>query len=166
MLDRVLRFAVRVVLLDAADAVLLLSTRDASNPAFGTSWELPGGGIAAGEDLRDAAVREIREETGIVLARADIGVPLWHRDVRYAYRGEQRLQREAICVARILTLHPEIEARGRDVIERQDHEQHRWWPVDELQHSAVRFYPRSLPLHIDALMAGVAVDEPVEIWDE
>lgn len=166
MLDRVLRFAVRVVLLDAADAVLLLSTRDASNPAFGTSWELPGGGIAAGEDLCDAAVREIREETGIQLATTDIGRPLWHRDVRYTYRGERRLQREAICVARVLALRPEIEIQGREVIERQDHEQHRWWPVDELQRSAVRFYPRTLPLHIGALMAGIAVDEAFEAWDE
>jgi 8-oxo-dGTP pyrophosphatase MutT (NUDIX family) len=132
------------VLLDAADAVLLLSTRDASNPAFGTSWELPGGGITAGEDLRDAAVREIREETGIQLATADIRRPLWHRDVHYTYRGERRLQR-----GRSASPASWYSARdrdpGREVIERQDHEQHRWWLVDELQRSAVRFYPAACP---------------------
>ena len=39
------RAAVRVVLVDSSDAVLLLSTKDATNPDFGVSWELPGGGM-------------------------------------------------------------------------------------------------------------------------
>ncbi|WP_066341755.1 NUDIX hydrolase [Azohydromonas lata] len=166
MSERVLRFAVRVVLVDATDAVLLLSTRDASNPAFGTSWELPGGGIVAGESLSEAAVREIREETGILLSAPDLGRSLWHRDVRYTYRGERRLQREAICVARISGAGPAIDGSGREAVEQADHQQFRWWPVAELRTSAARFYPRSLPKHIDALLTGGVINEPDEEWDE
>ena len=42
------RNVVRVLVLDAANHVLLLWTRDLSNPVFGTSWELPGGGMELG----------------------------------------------------------------------------------------------------------------------
>jgi 8-oxo-dGTP pyrophosphatase MutT (NUDIX family) len=48
-LRRVERNVVRVVVLDAANHVLLLQTRDLGNPAFGTSWVLPGGGMEPGE---------------------------------------------------------------------------------------------------------------------
>jgi hypothetical protein len=41
-LRRVERNVVRMVVLDTANHVLLLQTRDLGNPAFGTSWELPG----------------------------------------------------------------------------------------------------------------------------
>jgi 8-oxo-dGTP pyrophosphatase MutT (NUDIX family) len=154
------------VLVDSAQSVLLLTTRDASDPGFGTSWELPGGGIARGEEIAEAAVREVREETGFSLPVADIGLPLWHRDVLYTYRGERRLQREAICRARITGLAPRIDDAGREAIEREDHLLYRWWRADELRASEERFYPRSLPQHIDALIAGLHVEEPLETWDE
>ena len=32
----------------------------------GLSWEIPGGGVEEGENVEDAAVRECREETGVV----------------------------------------------------------------------------------------------------
>ncbi len=35
-----------------------------SNDSFGGKWGLPAGGIEIGEDIKDAAVREIFEETG------------------------------------------------------------------------------------------------------
>jgi len=80
------RTAARLVVLDAAGRVLLLHVQDLSNPQFGTVWELPGGGIEPGETYSQAALRELREETGIEVAperieeieetliRADLGV--------------------------------------------------------------------------------------------
>ena len=59
------RNVMRMVVLDAVNHVLLLQTRDLGNPAFGTSWELPGHGMEPGETYIDTAVRELHEETGI-----------------------------------------------------------------------------------------------------
>lgn len=163
---RIERAAVRVVLVDSTGAVLLLSTRDATNPDFGVSWEVPGGGIVTQEGVAQAAVREVREETGLHIRLADVSEPLWYRDVLYTYRGEKRLQHEAICVARVIGTAPPIDSTEREAIEMEDHLLHRWWRVDELLASHERFYPRSLPLHIEALLAGRPVHEPLESWGE
>src|SRR5262249_25547154 len=58
------RSAVRVVLQDEAGRVLLFRALLASRSASHW-WELPGGGIDPGESYLQAAVREIREETGL-----------------------------------------------------------------------------------------------------
>jgi 8-oxo-dGTP pyrophosphatase MutT (NUDIX family) len=82
-LRRVERYVIRMVVLDAGNHVLLLQTRDLSNSAFGTSWELPGGGREPGETCIHTEVRELHEETGIRVEPACFGKPTWQRDVEY-----------------------------------------------------------------------------------
>jgi 8-oxo-dGTP pyrophosphatase MutT (NUDIX family) len=158
------RQVVRVVLIDPAGLVLLLSTRDASNPAFGSSWELPGGGIENGENYADAAVREVWEETGIRINPDQVGEPRWRRHVSYPYRGKRRYQHEVIAVVRLSSAFPEIETCGRIGVEHQDHLEHRWWSVQEIECAGQRFYPRSLPENLGSLLAGNVIEEPEEEW--
>lgn len=161
----IVRHAVRVALFDARQQVLMLSTKDDSNSAFGLSWELPGGGMVAGETVVEAAIRELREETGIILSVSDIGAPLWHRDVLFTYRGERRLQREAICVAHIATAEPFVDSSGREFFEREDHQLYRWWTAEEMRTSSARFYPRKLPDYVAPLMSGSSITDPFETWE-
>jgi len=54
--------AAGVVVLDDADRVLLVGQHRYTLDAY--SWEIPEGGVAAGEAALDGARRELREETG------------------------------------------------------------------------------------------------------
>ena len=63
------RDAVRLVVRDSEDRILLFHTHEITLPELGVWWELPGGGIDEGETYLDAAVRELREETGIKVVR-------------------------------------------------------------------------------------------------
>ena len=158
------RYAVRLVLLDAEGRVLLLHTRDLSNPMVPSIWELPGGGIEQGESFVRAAAREIREETGILLDEASMSAPKWHRDVLYTYRGEKRLQRESIGIARIEQVAPSISGNLRVAFEGEDHIDHRWWALQDIARSDSLFYPRSLPALLPRFVAGEVITESLERW--
>ncbi|XP_010540583.1 PREDICTED: nudix hydrolase 25-like isoform X2 [Tarenaya hassleriana] len=41
------------------------------------AWQMPQGGIEDGEDPKSAAMRELKEETGIVSAQIIAAVPKW-----------------------------------------------------------------------------------------
>ncbi|MEZ0480390.1 NUDIX domain-containing protein [Planococcus sp. SSTMD024] len=54
-----------------ADGRLLLTRRDTTKP-FPLLWESTGGSVHAGESSLEGAVRELAEETGIVVAASDL----------------------------------------------------------------------------------------------
>ena len=158
------RRVVWLVVLDADGRVLLFHTRDSTDPSLGTCWELPGGGLEAGETQADAARRELLEETGIEATPDRIGPSTWRRDVTYRYRGERRLQHESVLPIRLNDARPEIDPSRRDEHEGQDCFGSRWWQVDDVVRSRDRFYPGRLPELLPLFLAGAEIDEPFERW--
>lgn len=69
--DRVLgqdrRHGAAVVVIDTAGRVLLQQRDDLTPPEGYGRWAIPGGGVEFGETARQAAIREIAEETALIL---------------------------------------------------------------------------------------------------
>lgn len=158
------RDVARAVVLDAADQVLLFHTHDPTYPELGTWWELPGGGIEAGESHVDTLVRELAEEAGLTIRPDQVGAASWRRRSTFRYRGERRHYREVVAVVRIGLTAPPVDGTGRVDFEDEDYFDHRWWPVAEITASAQRFYPGRLPGLLAALLRGEQIDEPFERW--
>jgi 8-oxo-dGTP pyrophosphatase MutT (NUDIX family) len=158
------RSAVRVVLSDEAGRILLFQAVLPSRSPVAW-WELPGGGLDPGETYVQAAVREIREETGLVIEPDQVGEPRWRRSATWSGRGLRRLQHEVVVAVAIAGQRPEISASGQTPEELQEYVAARWWEPADIVASTERFYPGRLPELLPAFLAGGPIDEPFERWN-
>jgi 8-oxo-dGTP pyrophosphatase MutT (NUDIX family) len=158
------RRAVRLVVVDVEDKILLFHTRDPDHPELGTWWELPGGGIDPGETYVEAAIRELREETGIVASRSQVGPPTWRRRASFRHRQSRHVQDETIVTLRLSVPAPDIDESQRLAYEQEDYFDFRWWPTPEIFSSGERFYPGQLPALLTPFLNGEEINEPFELW--
>ncbi|NEK57532.1 NUDIX domain-containing protein [Geodermatophilus sabuli] len=155
MTGAIVRPTARIVVLDPAGRVLLLGARltdPAVPPGDVLFWYTPGGGVEPGESVRQAAVRELAEEVGLVADPASLEGPVWFRRHVGVFGGVDVDSRETFFVLRDVV--HEVDPRGRTELEVLGDEPHRWWSADELATSPVPLAPRELPVLLADLLHG------------
>lgn len=145
------RRAARVLLVDAAGRVLLFLGYDPDNRASGTWWFTPGGGLEPGENSRDGAVREVREETALVLRPENLGEVVLERDAAFRLAGVDYAQSEQFFLAHIGA--HDVDTAGFSDFERRFVLDHRWWTVEQLGTTTETVYPEGLAALLSRLLA-------------
>ena len=151
--------AARTVLLDRDRRVLLLHAGDPGNPDRTPWWEIPGGGVDAGEASEVAARRELYEETGI--SDVEIGPCVWVQQSQFTFGGIHFDRDDRIHVAWCDT--GTYEPAGLEWLEAAAFKGARWWTLDDLLASDVPTLPERLREFLPALVAGDLPDHPIDI---
>jgi 8-oxo-dGTP pyrophosphatase MutT (NUDIX family) len=130
----------RVLLLDQYDHVLLLLTRH-DVEGYPARWLTTGGHLEVGEDHPTAAVRELFEETGLVID--DPGTPFWTHDfVAERAPGVWASHHEVWYSVR--TQRFEIDSTNWTPEERVDIIDQRWWSASDLEATSEAIEPPHL----------------------
>lgn len=109
---RIERHGARVLLLEdkpgGPERLLMVLGHDPHAPER-SFWFTPGGGLEPGETGKEAAVRELAEETGYVLETQELQGPVWRRTAVFDFASQPYIQHEEFYVGRLA----DAESRAR-----------------------------------------------------
>lgn len=136
------RRAGRVLLVDAAQRTLLFQHPDHLG---NVGWIVPGGGLEDGESFEEAALREVHEETGLILDRLDGEV--YHHTFIVPFRGQVIRQQAVVYVAFLDEVDIDIDPGGRTA---------RWWTPEAVRETPHLMRPVELAdVLLPLLTAGI-----------
>jgi 8-oxo-dGTP diphosphatase len=134
-----LRHSARLIILDPDGRLLLFRYQDEHKPAF---WSTAGGELKAKEEYRDAAQRELQEETGF---RFEVGPLLHEREDLYAVaRSQPAHWIEHYFLVACDRAGTPSRANWTDE-ERTTIQEWKWWGLAEMRDQPNSFLPMCLP---------------------
>ena len=145
------RKASRLLVISPSDEVLLFRFVHKDGALAGKNyWATPGGGVEVGETFEAAAIRELREETGIQVQAVE--APIAERTFALMLpSGETVLAVEHYFV--VHTVSTELSRAEWTLEETQVMADHHWWSAEQLRATPDTVWPEALVAMLE--QAGV-----------
>ena len=124
------RQTARVLPVDAGGRVLLLHGWDPHHPDR-PYWFTIGGAADPGEPMRDAAARELYEETRISIDPAQLGEPIAQNTIEFSWAGHHIVQDQVFYA--FLVESAEVSLDGLDLWERATTDTYGWLTAEDLE---------------------------------
>ena len=138
------RETARVFLMNASSELFLMNTHWDPGTGLPPRWLTPGGGIDKGETIHQAAVRELFEETGMLVTEADLGELVHSLPFKMVWSNGVYETGVAHFFKLVITDDFTLDKTHWTKDEHRDVIEYRWWNVTELIESGELVGPPGL----------------------
>lgn len=161
-----IRNSIKIILLNSKDEVLLLGTDDKSitnkdKSYNGKFWQMIGGKIEDGKDVKSAATRELFEETGLIPDNVEFGNIVWKGELTLIMSGIQTLIKQQFIVAK--TKATKVTLNNLTPEEKPVAKSLKWFSINEIKNSNEIIYPVGLDKYLSELLASGTPKNPITI---
>lgn len=160
------RNSIKIILLNSKNELLLLCTDDKSiktskGKYHGRFWQLVGGKIEEGENTKQAAERELFEETGLKASDVTFGDVVWKGELDLKMKDVMTHINQCFIVAR--TNNENVTLKNLTDEEKPVIKTLEWLSLDQIKNSEDIIYPVVLPDYLPDILKGKYPKEPIFI---
>lgn len=160
------RHSVKVILLNERNELLLMCIDDPTITSVGEAygghfWTLIGGEIEPYEGIRDAAEREVLEETGLAKQDVDFGPHVWFGELDLILYGKPTHIKQDFIVAH--TQHSDISVANLTTYEKKVVKEVSWFSFERIVKSGETIHPFVLRRYLPDIIVGKYPEHPFEI---
>ena len=138
------RETARVLLYSPKNEVLMLKTHFDPEVGLPPRWLIPGGGIDSNETALAAAVRELREETGLEVSGTELGDPVLIASGAWIWADDISFHTYTDTIFEFQIERFELDTSGFTDDELRDVLEYKWWQLEELLESEELIGPHEL----------------------
>ncbi len=161
-----IRNSVKIILLNDKQELLLIcaddpKVTDLDGKYHGRFWFTIGGEIEKGESIKEAALREVFEETGIKSDEIELGPIIWYGEFDLILKERLTHLKQTFLVAK--TKQKEVSLTNLDEWEQKAIKKLAWFSFDDIKNSKEVIYPVVLEQHLPQILLGKYPKSPIEI---